>query len=159
VRRFWRVTGDSGETVLLLPAEGGRMSKAKRSTYEVIAGNVGTVYSGKSESDAAMSYIAYVDASERGEGRVGNEHVTMLVDGEIRNEHDPVASLLKRITESLQFEFDRAVDAIIHERYVDVPNDERHALLRECEKIFDKAAERIADKLVGPLKRRLEVGI
>jgi hypothetical protein len=35
-----------------------------------------------------MNFIAYADKSDRGEGRGGNELVTLFADGEIVQEHD-----------------------------------------------------------------------
>lgn len=61
----------------------------KRPTYEVVVGNIGTVYSGTSKSDTAMTWIAYVDQSKSGKGRAGNEPVTMFCDGEIVKEYAP----------------------------------------------------------------------
>lgn len=55
--------------------------------YEVIVGNVGTVYQGEDILDACDTYEKYVRYSKKGEGRCGDECVTMLRDGEITNEH------------------------------------------------------------------------
>lgn len=51
--------------------------------YEVVVGNIGTVYSGTYSSDAIMTFIAYSDKSERNEGRAAGESVTLFQDGEI----------------------------------------------------------------------------
>jgi hypothetical protein len=57
-------------------------------TYEVIVGNVGSVHFGKSRADALKPYLSYVDASKEIAGaRCYGEDVTLLVDGEIVNEH------------------------------------------------------------------------
>jgi hypothetical protein len=61
----------------------------KKPTYEVVVGNIGTVYSGASKSDSARKWLTYVDQSKSGVGRAGNEPVTMLCDGEIVKEHLP----------------------------------------------------------------------
>lgn len=55
--------------------------------WEVVAGNVGTVYDDLSESGARATYNAYVKFSKDGEGRVGGENVTLFRDGEIVEEH------------------------------------------------------------------------
>lgn len=60
--------------------------------YEVIAGNVGTVYSGNSLTDAENAYGNYVFLSVQGNGRVQGEPVTLLVNGEPVQEHIPIAS-------------------------------------------------------------------
>jgi hypothetical protein len=61
----------------------------KRSKYEVVVGNIGTVYSGTSKSDTAMTWMAYVDQSKSARGRAANEPVTMFCDGEIVKEYYP----------------------------------------------------------------------
>lgn len=61
----------------------------KRPVYEVIVGNIGTVYSGTSKSDTTREWLTYVDQSKSGTGRAGNEPVTMFCDGEIVKEYVP----------------------------------------------------------------------
>lgn len=58
-------------------------------TYEVIVGNIGTVYRG---SDSHLAYIEYeeaVGASQSGYGRAAGEPVTLFEDGEVIKEHAP----------------------------------------------------------------------
>lgn len=57
-------------------------------TYEVIVGNVGSVYFGKSQVDALKTYRTYVESSKEQVGaRCYGEDVALLVDGEIEQEH------------------------------------------------------------------------
>ena len=57
-------------------------------TYEVIVGNVGSVYHGKSRTTALATYESYVVISREHVGaRCYGEVVTLLVDGEIEQEH------------------------------------------------------------------------
>jgi hypothetical protein len=57
-------------------------------TYEVIVGNVGSVYQGKSRVKALAAYVAYVVISqEHDSARCYGEDVTLLIDGEIDREH------------------------------------------------------------------------
>ncbi len=57
-------------------------------TYEVIVGNVGSVYHGKSRVKALSTYESYVEISKEHDGaRCYGEDVTLLVDGEIQQEH------------------------------------------------------------------------
>ena len=57
-------------------------------TYEVIVGNVGSVYYGKSRTTALATYESYVEISkEHISARCYGEDVTLLVDGEIEQEH------------------------------------------------------------------------
>jgi hypothetical protein len=56
--------------------------------YEVIVGNVGSVYYGKSRVEALATYKSYVKSSKKHIGaRCHGEDVTLLVDGEIRHDH------------------------------------------------------------------------
>jgi hypothetical protein len=61
----------------------------KTDRYEVIVGNVGSVYSGNSLKEALQTYKTYREQSESGLGRAGNEPVTLMVDGEPWREHIP----------------------------------------------------------------------
>lgn len=56
--------------------------------YEVIVGNIGTVYSGNNFMQASAKYATYVKQSKSGVGRAGGESVTLMHDGEIRKEHE-----------------------------------------------------------------------
>ena len=56
--------------------------------HEVIVGNVGSVYYGKSRIKALATYKSYVESSKEHVGaRCHGEDVTLLVDGEIEAEH------------------------------------------------------------------------
>jgi hypothetical protein len=55
--------------------------------FDVIVGNIGTVYSGKSFRIAKSKYLAYVEASDSPVGRASGECVTVLRDGEIEIQH------------------------------------------------------------------------
>ena len=58
------------------------------SFYEVIVGNVGSVYHGKSRTTALAIYESYVEISKEHVGaRCYGEDVILLVDGEIEREH------------------------------------------------------------------------
>lgn len=51
--------------------------------YEVIVGNIGTVYSGTDRNAADAKFEAYVELASSGMGRAAGETVTMMRDGEI----------------------------------------------------------------------------
>ena len=56
--------------------------------YEVIVGNVGSVYHDTNRADALATYRSYVEASKEHVGaRCHGEDVTLLADGEIEQEH------------------------------------------------------------------------
>ncbi len=56
--------------------------------YEVIVGNVGSVYQGKSRVKALATYVAYVVINQEHDGaRCYGEDVTLLIDGKIDREH------------------------------------------------------------------------
>lgn len=48
--------------------------------YEIVVGNIGTVYDGHDAKLAEIHYQAYTDASQHPRGRASGENVTMLVD-------------------------------------------------------------------------------
>jgi hypothetical protein len=50
--------------------------------YEVICGNIGTVYDGNNPVEARRIYGIYKEQSETGYGRAGGESVTIMEDGE-----------------------------------------------------------------------------
>jgi len=57
-------------------------SPIQRSSYEVIIGNIGQVYSGFIYSEAKDAYRAAIGASRGGVGRAGGEQVTLWGNGE-----------------------------------------------------------------------------
>ena len=58
------------------------------SVYEVIVGNIGSVYQGRSRTTALATYESYVEISKEHVGaRCYGEDVNLLVDGEIEQEH------------------------------------------------------------------------
>lgn len=59
----------------------------KMGSYEVIVGNIGTVYSGNSKTEAERHYREYVSQSKTGRGRAGGESVALMCEGEILKEH------------------------------------------------------------------------
>jgi hypothetical protein len=57
-------------------------------TYEVVVGNIGTVYVGPWLREAVQNFDVYVDQSLASRGmRASGESVTFLCDGEIVMEH------------------------------------------------------------------------
>jgi hypothetical protein len=56
--------------------------------YEVIVGNIGTVYDGDDLSEAERVYEEYVGQSKGGYGRAADEDVTLMGDGEPIQEYD-----------------------------------------------------------------------
>ena len=58
--------------------------------YEVIVGNVGTVYKGSDATEAHRLYNHYVELSRTGAGRVAYEDVTLFLDGEPSEEYRAV---------------------------------------------------------------------
>jgi hypothetical protein len=60
------------------------------SKYQVIVGNVGTVYDGDDKEQALRDYRECVSISKDSEvGRMAGEQVTLFEDGEILKEHIP----------------------------------------------------------------------
>lgn len=55
--------------------------------YQVIVGNIGTVYDGKGMIEANRTYGDYKRQSQSGIGRAGGESVTLMDNNEIKYEH------------------------------------------------------------------------
>ena len=55
--------------------------------FEVIVGNIGTVYSGNNFVKASSIFSTYKRRSKDGEGRAAGEDVTMFHNGEPRLEY------------------------------------------------------------------------
>jgi hypothetical protein len=56
-------------------------------TYEVIVGNIGTVYQGCSKSKAYALYLSYRHDFMQQYGRAAGEAVTLMIDGETAVEY------------------------------------------------------------------------
>jgi hypothetical protein len=61
---------------------------ATRKIYEIIVGNIGTVYTGKSRREAMKHFYEYKNQSMTNYGRAAGEPVTLMENGEITQEHD-----------------------------------------------------------------------
>ena len=55
--------------------------------YEIVVGNIGTVYSGDNRNQATGTFNLYVDRSLSKYGLAAGEPVTMMVDGEPAREY------------------------------------------------------------------------
>jgi RNA-splicing ligase RtcB len=55
----------------------------KNHKYEVIVGNIGTVYSGNDGDEAQRIHDVYVEQSQGGYGRASGETVTIMRNGDI----------------------------------------------------------------------------
>lgn len=63
------------------------MAKRRKDNYQVVVGNVGTVYEGPNKSRAEKEFAAYKAISLTGKGRAGGEDVTVLfTDGQTGNQ-------------------------------------------------------------------------
>jgi hypothetical protein len=68
------------------------MARAKRNparpdAFEVIVGNIGSVYSGNNYMKARAKFATYVKQSKSNLGRAGREPVTLMHNGEIKSEY------------------------------------------------------------------------
>lgn len=57
--------------------------------FEVIVGNIGTVYDGPSQSTAWLAFEEYVSQSTEGKGRASGEAVYCICDDDVLWEHMP----------------------------------------------------------------------
>ena len=55
--------------------------------FQVVVGNIGTVYDGNNYMQAQARYAAYVKASKSPHGRAAGEPVTLMHNGDIRCEY------------------------------------------------------------------------
>ncbi len=55
--------------------------------FQVVVGNIGTVYDGPNGLEARVAFNQYVGHSRDGYGRAAGEPVTLWRDGEIEQEH------------------------------------------------------------------------
>jgi hypothetical protein len=65
--------------------------------FDVIVGNIGTVYSGTSKRMAMQEYRAYTRKSKAGLGRAGNEDVTVFFEGDILDEFISLAWRIEKL--------------------------------------------------------------
>jgi len=57
--------------------------------FELIVGNIGTVYTGRNKREANRLFRHYQELSESNTGRAGKETVTLFADNEIVHEYVP----------------------------------------------------------------------
>jgi hypothetical protein len=62
-----------------------RLPQKKR--FEVVVGNIGSVYTGSNPVEAADTFEDYMKQSKSGRGRAAGEDVVLFEDGEITIEH------------------------------------------------------------------------
>ena len=64
-------------------------------SYQVIISNIGTVYDDTNKFDAWLTFQDYESDSKNNYGRASNETVTMLKNGEISAEYNPLTRKTK----------------------------------------------------------------
>ena len=64
------------------------MPNTKQPIFEVIVGNIGTVYSGNNYMQAVSKYSAYVKLALSITGRASGESVVLMKHGDILREHE-----------------------------------------------------------------------
>ena len=70
-----------------MPALRAPIMRAATDQWQVIVGNIGTVFDGTREITARVEYKNYVTLSKSGNGRAGGESVTLMKNGEPVAEH------------------------------------------------------------------------
>jgi hypothetical protein len=58
--------------------------------FEVVVGNIGTVYNGPDKEQAQRDFRHYKELSESGHGRAAEEEVSLFEDGVLLDIHCPV---------------------------------------------------------------------
>lgn len=82
--------------------------------WSVVIGNVGTVITTTLESAARNTYDEYVTISMNGSGRAAHEEVTLLRDGDIISNHQPLPH-----SDDLD---DDEIDEMVHEASDEIDN-------------------------------------
>jgi hypothetical protein len=62
-------------------------------TYEVVVGNIGSVYTGTRKADAMKHFREYKRQSETGYGRAADEEITLFADGELALTHEAITAI------------------------------------------------------------------
>ena len=62
----------------------------EQSIFQVIVGNIGTVYEGNQLKQALIDYKEYIEQSKNNYGRVSQESVAIFKNGEPWKEYSPV---------------------------------------------------------------------
>jgi hypothetical protein len=62
------------------------------SKFQVIVGNIGTVYDGNNFTVASTTFNQYVKASKAQDGRASGESVVLMHNNKIRKEHEGAAN-------------------------------------------------------------------
>ncbi len=89
--RFFKMTVTmfcDGEVCKSYNAPEQSMERNPRKNYEVVVGNIGTVYRGNSLREASRCHSEYVKQSKMSSGRASGEDVTMFCDSEICKSYD-----------------------------------------------------------------------
>jgi hypothetical protein len=60
-----------------------------KNKYDVVVGNIGTVFSGANKREALLVYSSYLKDSKSGTGNAGHEDVTLFANSEPIREHQP----------------------------------------------------------------------
>ena len=96
--------------------------------YQVIVGNIGTVYDGDDEVEAKKEYYSWIEQTERG-GRASGEPVTLMIDGEPTEEHymDPPQAVTRK--RSFESSGEKIIQKVLESKLVrDVVLNEHNAL-------------------------------
>jgi hypothetical protein len=111
--------------------------------YQVVVGNIGTVYDGPDVIQATLHYENYVKQSKSGYGKASSEPVTLMQDGEPIREHVPQV-----IDPSTWHTPSKATlaEAAERTRIGNTPTDEDPELC-ECGRPWDECATRDGEEM------------
>ena len=76
------------QAVAIAMRKAGKAKDAVSLDYDVVVGNIGTVYSGTSQSAAMGKYDEFVRQSKTNSGRAGGEDVILFKNGQIVKEYE-----------------------------------------------------------------------
>jgi hypothetical protein len=116
------------------------------SRYQVIVGNVGTVYDGDSRDNAHLAFEEYVAQSRNGYGRAAGESVALMLDDLIEDEFvpgaeapdrdDPGALVEDRVNAKMRG-LSEALGTLVPGNSLDPEFDTISALIDEFERAID----------------------
>jgi hypothetical protein len=86
---------------------------APTAVWSVVVGNVGTVYAGQDSTEAISVYVEMREQAINGYGKAAGEPVTLMADGEPKQEYNPKRKRVWMRTVYLRVDEDLDPDCIV----------------------------------------------
>ena len=85
--KVWTLSPAEAAAAIRTNPRAARYVEIEDAEFDVVVGNIGSVYRGNDHDMAHKVYREYVAQSKSGSGRAGSESVVLMVNGEIDREH------------------------------------------------------------------------